>query len=370
VTAWLWLAACTGKDDGKGPGDDALEQDPVAVLESFAFGWSFFNHRLSHLEVHAEPDGARVSIIGGTSTTREVPPELPAACVSACDEFPFFDESEVDVGVRVLTSETVALVPAEVTLLAGRDGAEGVLRAELPEGVRGPGAALLSGFVIDTDQPLSGGDECYEPRFGWHPSNLRLALGEVTVADGVAEVPVSVAFAAGNTHDPDRVCIDEVNDRAQVSFTVSAVVMVGPGVTSADVRYDVAEEYAFTGVSSDPGEQVPPPDTTLGWGLDDDVVASGVSGFDWTFYPDVFGAGADEQGAYLRTLAFGAEPGGTARATATNYSPGTQLEGFSYAVDATARGVVLDADGEGFTVSGTLETELLDGAPVVHELLR
>jgi hypothetical protein len=95
-----------------------------------------------------------------------------------------------------------------------------------------------------------------------------------------------------------------------------------------------------------------------------------VSGFDWTFYPDVFGAGADEQGAYLRTLAFGAEPGGTARATATNYSPGTQLEGFSYAVDATARGVVLDADGEGFTVSGTLETELLDGAPVVHELLR
>lgn len=363
-----WLVGCGNKDGATPP--EPLDQDPVAVLESFSFGWDFFNHRLSHLEVHADPDGARVSIIGGTSTTREVPPELPAECTSACDEFPFVDTSAVTVGARVLQSDTVALLPAEVTFTVGRDGAEGTLSAELPDGVSGPAAALLSGLVLDTDHEPSGGPSCYDPRYGWHPSRWQLALGAATVSGGTVEAPVSAAFAAGNTHDGDRVCVDEINEQALVTVTVQAVLLVGPGVATDDAAFVQSADYPYSGITSDPGEQEVPADEVVSWALGDDPVAVGLSSMEWVLYPDVYGTGDAEQGAYLRTLAFGAEPSGAVRGTVTNYSPGTQLEGLSYDFHGEARAVAFDGDGTGFTVQATLET-LLDGTlPVVHELPR
>jgi len=164
------------------------------------------------------------------------------------------------------------------------------------------------------------------------------------------------------------VCIDEVNEDAVVTFRVDAVFLVGPEVEARDVDFTVAEAYPFSGTPSDPGEQPLPDDTTVGYGIA--AAASTIAGLDWTFYPDVYGTGDDEQGAYLRTLAFGATLDGTARANATNYSPGTQLEDFSYEVRAVARAVSADVTSDGFTVSDTLETLLEGNVPVVHHLAR
>ncbi len=350
----------------------SLDQAPAPVLSSFGFGWEDFNHRLSHLEVDAGVDGARVSIVGGTSTTAQVPDPLPAECTAACEEFPFVDHSLVELEVHVLASQRVALLPAEVTLEVGRDGADGTLRAELPKGVKGEGTVLLSGWSLDGGLPLSGGPSCYDPGYGWHLSRLALSLGAVTERDGVVSAPVSVAVAAGNTHDPDRVCIDEVNDQMRAEVRVSAVFVVGSDVASADVPFSVAETYAFSGLASEPGEQPEPEPETLDWGLDDAPLTAGIAAMDWVFYPDVYDAGDDEQGAYLRTLRFGAATDGVARASATNYSPFTQLEGFDYAVEAVARGVVFDGDVDAWEVSGVRLETLLDeaGAPVVHDVPR
>jgi hypothetical protein len=126
-----WLAGCS----------PSIEQEPIAVLESFRFNWERFNHRVSHLEIGASVDAAQVSIIGGTSTTGVVPEPLPDEC-STCNEFPFLDYSLVEVGVRVLESDRVALVPATLTLEVGRDGATGTLRGALPKGADGEGAVL------------------------------------------------------------------------------------------------------------------------------------------------------------------------------------------------------------------------------------
>jgi hypothetical protein len=350
----------------------ALEQEPAAVLSSFGFGWEYFNHRLSHLEVAAGADAAQVAIVGGTSTTNQVVPDLPPACTSACEEFPFVDQSLVDLRVDVLASDRTALLPAEVTLEVGRDGAEGTLRASVPKGVKGNGAVLLAGLLLDGGLPLDGGPGCYDPSYGWHLSRLQLALGEATVRDDLVTAPLTAAVAAGNTHDPDRVCIDEVNDQMRATVRVRAVFLVGEGVEAADVSLADAREYPFSGNRSDPGDQEPAPDQVVDWGLADGPDTAGVAAMDWVFYPEVFGAGEAEQGAYLRTLAFGADAAGTARLAATNFSPGTQLEGFSYAVDAVARAVSFDGEVDRWSVDGvTLETQLeAGGAAVVHEIPR
>jgi hypothetical protein len=356
---WSLLLACS----------PSIDQPAVATLESFGFGWEYFNHRLSHLEVLAGPDAAQVSIIGGTSTTQQEPGELSGECVQAtCNEFPFKDQSLVDLGVRVLESDRVGLVPASIFLEVGRDDVRGTLRAKLPKGAKGDGAVLLSGFSIDTSLALAQGASCYDPAFGWHPSLVRVSLGAVTVDGEEASAPVDLAFAAGNTHDPDRACIDEVNEEALVAVRVDAMFVVGKGVESADVPFEVAAAYEFTGNPTVPGDQVEPDPQSLDYGLSAEPTATGVASMEWLFYPEVYGTGDDEQGAYLRTFRFQASPDGTAAATATNYSPGTQLEGFSYEVQAVARGVVFDGDASTWETSVVLETLLDDGVPVVHEV--
>lgn len=42
----------------------------ASTLESYAFGWELFNHRLSELGVFTSPEPAvEVALVGGTSTT-------------------------------------------------------------------------------------------------------------------------------------------------------------------------------------------------------------------------------------------------------------------------------------------------------------
>ena len=72
--------------------------EPVEVrwLESAGYRWSAFNHRLSFLSLMLDGDVARLGVVGGASSTGWVP-DLPAGCdETTCDEYPFYDSTEVD----------------------------------------------------------------------------------------------------------------------------------------------------------------------------------------------------------------------------------------------------------------------------------
>lgn len=355
MIAVLALAGCSGKE---------LEPQRAAFLEGFRFGWERFNHRLSYLQVEAGEDRARVSVIGGTSTTGIVPEPLPEECdPNGCQEFPVADDAEVEVRWAVADTTAVALVPATVELLVGAEGASAKVDVVLPKGVGDTATAVLTGLSLSTDEALAIGAACYRPAYGWHPRELRVALGEVAVDGEAASVEVSAAFAAGETHEPQRACVDEVNEHAQVAMRVSLVVAAGEAlaVDEADLHTEAA--YVFGGDKRDPEPQADPEPVDLGIGGPDAVL--GFSTVDFRFHVE----DPDSRGAYLRTLGWWVEPDGTANAVATNWSPFTQLSAFDYAFDGVARAIPTGGTVRRGTATASLPADLDDQAqPVVHEL--
>lgn len=346
------LAGCSG-----------LPEQRAAGLEGFEYGWVGLNHRLSGLRVGVSLDHSEVNVIGGTSTTQEIPPAQ--TCEETCREFPITDEADVAVRWAVVESTKTAFVPGTAALQVGRDGGSAVVTVELPKGAKGEGTALISGFVLSTDHPLSGGDACYDPRYGWHPRQITISVGDVTIDGDTATVPVEGAFSAGKTYDDDRECIDLVNDQAVVELTVTVLVAVGNGAVEIQ-PLEAEAVYPFSGDAGHPEEQVLPEPTQLSWSIEDPLV--GFRSLDFRFDEHV-GTRFADRGAYLRTFGFWAEPGGAANAFATNYSPGTQLQDFSYRFE----GEVVAIEHLGTVTRGTSTATLpaaldANGAPVVHSL--
>lgn len=333
------------------------------VLDAFGFGWKGFNHRLSHLQVEPGESSAQVAIVGGTSTTSERT-ELADTCdPDACQEYPVPDTSIVDLSWSVLHSDAVALVPFSVDLEASAEGVEQAVTVTLPEGAKGSATAVLSGLSWSSDHPLTGGEACYEPRLGWHPRRLMLAIGEPSVDGDTATLTVSAAFEAGNTFDPERACIDEVNEQAVAAMRVDGLLLVGRDLVVEEQSIDDGRAYPFSGNKFDPEEQVPAEPIAVTLGLD--ATIAGMASMDWRFYPDA----TDGKGAYLRTIGFLADPSGAIGAWATNYSPATQLEDFSYQVTVVSRFVSADVRAESLSASAELPTLLeQDGTPMVHLL--
>lgn len=345
---------------GCGPGD-ADDVGPVELtwMEGAGFGWEHFNHRVSHLEMRVHDAAASVAIIGGTSTTG-LDTELDDQCdASTCGEVPVLDRSDVEVRWARATVPELSIARGTATLVVGAEGDTTDLVLDLPA----PGAhtvAVIGGLVLDTDQPLAGGDACYQPRNGWVPRRIQVALGDPAVEGETVKVPVSASFEAGNTLEHMRECLDAVTDRARVHLEVQVLVASGDGpAASHTVEHQVAYSWNGNSISPEPQDPVAPEPLDL-----DPQALVAFSAIDFSFHID----DPELRGAYLRTWGFEVTDGG-ARGVATNYSPLTQLSAFDYAFSGTVRELQLGVAVERGVAVGYLETAIdADGRPVVYDL--
>lgn len=338
----------------------ALDPQDATWLEGFRFSWKYFNHRVSTLQLEPSSGALGVAVVGGTSTTGEVPEALPAGCEAGCEEFPFKDDALLHADWVRVRSERAALVTGAATFDVGREGAGGTLSAALPKGARGDAVAVIEGLRLTTDHPLAGDEACYRPRYGWHPRRLAVVLGEPVVEDDTVSVDAELVFEAGATEDPDRTCIDEVVERAVVGVELTVRFVVG---VEEAVALPVATEaaYAWSGDPLNPEEQPEVPPVALEHGLTDPAL--GWSALDWRFMVEEPG-----RGAYLRSLVFEVAPD-AALGWANNYSPGTQLEAFDYQFDGTVRAFSVDGTVERGEVEATVPAALDEaGDPVTHAL--
>lgn len=360
----VWAVLAVGLAGGMLPGcGGKLPEQQGAVLEGFRFGWELFNHRLSTLHVVAGMEATEVAVVGGTSTTSEVP-DLDETCdPDACDEFPFYDNALVDVWWSTLRTEEVALLPMKVSLEVGRAGAQAVATGTLPKEAakkkwtRHGGAAILTGLSLQTDHPLEGEPSCYQPRYGWHPQRLAVSLGELTIDGDSVSVPVDAAFAAGKCFEQARTCVDEVNQRAMVALDVHLLAVVGTDAVET-TKLQTEAAYPF-----DPGpelqEEIAP--TAISFGIEEPLV--GFGSLDFRFDPDR----DDDRGAYLRTLGFWAGPT-EANAVATNASA-TMLYDFTYRFEGEVRAIDAGGTIERGKSSGSFPASLgADGKPVMNTL--
>lgn len=229
----------------------------------------------------------------------------------------------------------------------------------IPRGASGRPAAILKGWRLSTDHPLSGEGSCYDPAFGWHLRRFAVQLGEPAEKGGALEVDLTAGVTPGASGDPARACIDDVVDRAVTELQVEVLFVLAP---DEPTRQDVHAEasYPFSGNSLDPGEQPEPPAVPYATPIVADVV--GWSAIDFRFDP------GEDRGAYLRSLAFEATTT-AAVGWASNYSPGTQLEDFAYTFDGVVTGFDVDGDLLRGSTSAVLVPELDDaGQPVVHSV--
>jgi len=368
------LSACSGSDKEPGTldsgtdtptsdtdtdtqtGDTGQSTVSEAVwLETFDYEWDLFNHRVSYLYVEAA-DPPRVAVVGGTSTTQQRT-ELDKSCdPDACKEFPARDDAIVTVGWGAAATTDAAFATASASAVVPTEGVTVTVTAPDP-GASGEVSAVLAGFSLDTDYALTGGIACYQPGNGWHPRRLALALATPRREAGELVVDLTLHFVAGNTDDPDRVCVDEVNEQSQVPMTAEVLFVVGAAATEVPVEQAVS--YPWNGDQFNPEEQPPPAD--LDHGLPEGL--RGWSKLDWSFNDDKPG----ERGAYLRNLVARIE-GDQANAYASNYSPITQLHDFSFAFSGTVVGVpmggVTHASRDGVLPTGLDDEE----RPVIYTL--
>jgi hypothetical protein len=358
----LLLAGCGGGES------------EIVTMEGFGYGWDLFNHRLSYL--HAGVDAgaddaggeASIAVVGGTSTTG-VTPQLDDTCdPDTCGEFPFVDDSLVELRWARAVSRGVIVGTGTIDLAADADGDVQPLVIELPNRGDGDVVALIGKLVIDTDRPTSdGADHCYDPGYGWHPRRIAVQLGEPTLDGEGTSVSLDVNgfFEAGNSLEEERACIDEINELAVASMTVGVTVIVGADdVEQQDVLQGAAWECGDC--PYDPNEQPDPDPAERPLEMSAEGRIFGWSSLDWRFHAD----DPEGRGAYLRTLSFDVDAdGGVASGHATNFSPATQLSGFDYAFEGVARGVAVSGDPSRGTIEATLPAELDDaGFPVVTTL--
>lgn len=348
-----------------GPG--CAEPTEAIWLEGAGFGWSAFNHRLSFWEVGVDDAAVRTALVGGTSTTEEEPVLPPGCDPETCWELPFWDEARLGARLVQVSTAEAAFGRGTAVLVATAAGDEATVTAELPARGHGEASAVLAGLRIDTDHPLRDGEACYDPRYGWHPRRIAVALGEATLAgDGRSvTVPVSAWFEAGVSLEGERQCIDEVVDQAQVALEVEVQVVVAEAeVEDLAVSHGASYAYGDGPMNPDPQPAPDPADRPLGTTLADPVL--GWSAVDFRFHE----GDPDGRGAYLRTVAFDARlADDVASGHATNYSPVSQLTGFEYSFAGTVRAVALDADVSRGLVRATLPVSLLDdGSALVTEI--
>ncbi len=347
------MMACTS-DKADDTGSSANTVTGV-WLEEATYEWDYFNHRLSHATLVVDEDGADIAVIGGTSTTG-VDPELPDGCSSdTCNEFPFKDNAIVSLGWGRIETDEAALGSDSIELIADAGGITDTLEIVLEGGISEGDevAAVLQGFSLDTDYPLTGGDSCYDPALGWHVKNLAIELGEPEItSDGTLQVDVSVRLAAGASVEEVRECVDSVTDQAQVPITVHVLgISTSAAVSSETISHSMSYEY-----EDSEGDLVEQPDPDMGdrpLGLDDSLV--GWSALDFSFHVD----DPDNRGAYIRKLSVAHSVSeGWASGHSNNYSPPTQLSGYDYAFEGRLTGVDLSASAQRGTILETLPAEL------------
>lgn len=329
---WWASLACT-----------SLPEQEATTMTGAYFAWVDFNHRVSTLRFGVDDTDAELAVIGGTSTTN-TPPDLDATCnPDECDEIPALDRSLVRLGWSRLTTDTVALGTGSVALDVPRGGATGTVAIELPRGATGPATAILRGFALDTDRPLSGDPACYRPEYGWHPQRFAMAIDDVTLDGDTATVTVAAQFDAGPTEEAIRACVDEVYERAVVGITVDVLVIAGAEATAQTV--ESAANYPFSGNAFDPEPQ----DEVAPTALATRGTLEGFASVDFAFEGD------DGLGVYLRTFGFEITEAGAA-GIATNFSRFTQQTDLSY----TFTGEVLAIDVPGEVSTGTVEVAELE----------
>lgn len=341
-------------------------------MEGWSFDWVRFNHRVSYLEYGLDADAARVSVIGGTSTTAQSP-ELDAQCdPDTCDEFPFVDDAEITVRwASATTRDAVFGTGTAVLDDVGPDGVTQSIDVPLPRKVRGQPVAIINGYVLDTNNPLSGGEACYRPEYGWHPHVVSVSLEPTLSDDGKSvAVDVTAVFDAGNSLEDSRQCIDEVSDEARVAMSVDVLVIAGKApVESHQVAYDMAYEFGCAPGQfpcTNPAEQPDPDPSDRGLPITFDDPLLGWSSWAFEFHVD----DPDDRGAYIRSWVVDASAAdGIATGHATNYSPNTQLSGFDYAFTGTVVGVDLGAEVERGVIADEISVELDEqDRPVVYSL--
>lgn len=355
----LAVTGCGGSDDlVTDTADASTTPEPMSAtwLETFDYDWVLFNHRVSYLHTLATvPPTA--AVVGGTSTTLQRT-ELDAACdPDSCQEYPFHDDADVRIGWGQVTTTEARFATGTTSAVVGAAGTTATLAVPDPGG-DGTVTAILRGFTVDTDHPLAGEASCYPPGNGWHPRRLAIVLDAPRREGGELLVDVDLAFVAGLTEDPERQCIDEVHERSQVPMEVDVLFVVGPDAQALPIEQGMT--YPWNGSQTAPEEQFPPDLLDLA------VEAPGMRG--WSALDFRFNEHAPtERGAYLRTLVLTID-GDRAGASATNYSPLTQLHDFSYAFTGTVQAIPLEGVTHG-VVEASLPTGVDDdGRPVVYTL--
>lgn len=357
VSALAILAGCT-------------PEGQVTTLERFGYGWEGFNHRLSHWEVgltEAPAVEALFAVVGGTSTTG-IAPELDAECdPDACQEFPFIDHADVKLGWAEATGPGLQSTVGTADIDTGPAETALVVEADFDRHPSGEVAAVLSYFAIDTDRPIADGStSCYHPEYGWHPTHVSLRLEDPLVEGSHVTANVVFAFAAGNSLEAERTCIDEVNELAMVHATIGVTFLAG--LQSVETQeLDQSMSYAYGDGPTHPDPQPDPDPATRPLTLSADDLL-GWTAFDFSFHVD----DPEGRGAYLRTISVGADVDAmTASGHATNFSPFTQLSAFDYHFIGTAVGLGVGARPTRGTVTQTLPADLDengDAVPHVYAL--
>lgn len=329
-------------------------------IEGVYFRWSGANHRLSYAHFRpGDEGGLEASLIGGTSTTKQEVPPLGDTCdEDACTEFRITDESNIRVSWASVTTSEVALEVARAELLTGEGGATTTVSVPLPGRVVDV-TAMIRGFTLDSNHPLSGDPACYRPEYGWHPRRIQFSIEDVVRTRTGADVTVGATFAAGSTQDEQRACVDEVYERAQVPVVLD-VLVIGDGMDVEEQTVTASADYKFSGNQFNPEPQEEVAATALAFELEGRAL--GWTSIDYSFNP----GDAGQRGAYLRSWGFEAGADGVS-GVATNFSRGTQLHGMSYAFEGTVQAVDLGADVQRGVVEATMQATLnADERPVVE----
>ncbi len=328
--AGLWLA-CAGQ---MGCSNEPFE---ATWMTGFDWSWANTNHRLSALVVSPQAGGARVAVVGGSSTTAKV---FDDGCLDpqTCGELPVKDSSDFKVTWTEAVTTSAQIVRDTARFAATLTGGEATitvpLRKRIPENQ--PVTAWIAGFSVATgDVPTDPALSCYDSRHGWLPRELALEVVDVARAPDGRSVDVGVAaqFEAGVTLEAIRRCLDAAIASAGISVELEVVVVAGAE----------AEDTAVTRSETVPFDASIDQD----WTEDDRVdgpsdLASpyGWSSIGWRFHTD------DPQfrGAYLRRMTLLADEGG-AIGWATNEAPEVVLQsGFSFLFEGVLRAVDVDAE--------------------------
>lgn len=309
-------------------------------LRSVGARWVVANHRVSQIAWLPGDGVPEAAFIGGASTTGCVfvegegcVPRLPESdtCIDAgtCAEFVFLDRSEVAVD-RVVGSASGRVVLGEAAgeLVVGPAGSSTSLLVTLPSSTGSADAvAWIRGLALTTDVPKpSDSASCYDPRHGWLPRRLRVAVGTPTREAGRSWlVPVEATFEGGFSDESVRACLDAVVGEEALALRVEIAMAAGTAGRTTAVRQEAAWERGATQRLADLGDRAADVGEASGWRT-----------LDWRFHQTV----EPGRGAYVRSLAAWIDPdAGEAFGVGTNFSP-TQLSG----VDVVFEGEVVTLD--------------------------